>query len=379
MPQILKAGMVSFNGLIPLFGTTGSKGTSERETGLMTVTSLNNWLSRLSNSAYRTSGPTGGWATEWFSVWNYLQYGGSCLVGGTGSTGSYYNATGTLGITATPLHNKNLVSLDVVFDGGNTFSIGAATNISNTRQDCVAIIGNYKDISSLNMSSAYTGFTTDFGVTAGSQYVVAVAGRKKFTYVNAGAATIYETSLSADVAGCFARTARTQNIWITPVGYTKGRILNVLYMTQKFSDTDISYFSSGGVNAINAIPGQGTFLLTNNTSYLPQTSSVAKINVMMLVLYLKKQLTTILQQFLFEINTPALRQQVINATNPTLTSIQATNGISSYTLTCDTSNNTDTTIAAGQLILDVSIDILYPVTTITIRVTNSATGEVLIS
>ena len=99
----------------------------------------------------------------------------------------------------------------------------------------------------------------------------------------------------------------------------------------------------------------------------------------MLVLYLKKELTTILQQFLFEINTPSLRQQVINATNPTLISIQSTNGISSYTLTCDTSNNTDNTIAAGQLILDVAIDILYPATTITIRVTNSATGEVLIS
>ena len=379
MPQDLNAGMVSFNGLIPLFGTTGSNGTSERETGLMTVDSLNDWLGRLSDSAYRTSGPTGAWATEWFSVWNYLQYGGSCVVGGTGSTGSYYNATGTLGITLTPLHNKNLVSLDVVFDGGNTLSIGAATNISNTRQDCVAIIGNYRDIASLNMSSAYTGFTTDFGVTAGSKYVICVAGRKKFTFVNNSVATVYDASLSPDVAGCFARTASTQNIWITPVGYTKGRILNVLYMTQKFSDTDISYFSSGGVNAITAIPGQGTFLLTNNTSYLPQTSSVAKINVMMLVLYLKKELTTILQQFLFEINTPALRQQVINATNPTLTSIQATNGISSYALTCDTSNNTAATIAAGQLILDVRIDILYPATTITIRVTNSATGEVLIS
>ena len=379
MPQDLNAGMVSFNGLIPLFGTTGSNGTSERETGLMTVDSLNDWLGRLSDSAYRTSGPTGAWATEWFSVWNYLQYGGSCVVGGTGSTGSYYNATGTLGITLTPLHNKNLVSLDVVFDGGNTLSIGAATNISNTRQDCVAIIGNYRDIASLNMSSAYTGFTTDFGVTGGSKYVICVAGRKKFTFVNNSVATVYDASLSPDVAGCFARTASTQNIWITPVGYTKGRILNVLYMTQKFSDTDISYFSSGGVNAITAIPGQGTFLLTNNTSYLPQTSSVAKINVMMLVLYLKKELTTILQQFLFEINTPALRQQVINATNPTLTSIQATNGISSYALTCDTSNNTAATIAAGQLILDVRIDILYPATTITIRVTNSATGEVLIS
>ena len=379
MPQDLNAGMVSFKGLVPKFGTTGSNGTSEKEIGLMTVTSLNDWLGRLSNSIYRTSGPTGDWAAEWFSVWNYLQYGGSCVIGGTGSTGAYYNPNGNLGITSTPLHNTNLVDLDIIFEGGNTFSIGAATDISNSRQDCVAVIGNYKDIATINMSSPYTGFTTDFGVTAGSNYVVCVAGRKKFTYVNNSVATVYEGSMGPDVAGCFARTSATQNIWVTPAGYTRGRILNVLYVTQKFSDSDISYFSSGGVNAITAIPGQGTFLLTNNTSYLPQTSSLSKINTMMLVLYLKKELTTILKTFLFENNSPALRQQVINATTPTLVSIQATNGISGYSLTCDASNNTEEVVLAGNLVLDVAIDILYPATTITIRVTNSATGEVLIS
>jgi hypothetical protein len=379
MPQDLNAGMVSYKGLVPKFGTTGSDGTSEVEIGLMTVDSLNDWLGRLSDSQYATSGPTGDWATEWFSVWNYLQYGGSCVVGGTGSTGSYYNANGTLGITITPLHSKSLVNLDVVFDGGNTFSIGAATNISNTRQDCVAIIGNYKNISSLNMSSAYTGFTTDFGVTAGSKYVICVAGRKKFTYVNNNLATVFEAALSPDVAGCFSRTAASENIWAVPAGYTKGRILNVLYMTQKFSENDVIYFSSGGVNAINSIPGQGTYLLSNYTSYLPQTNAVSKIHVMMLVLYIKNQLITGLKEFLFETNDAALRQRVINAATPILQSILATNGVSSYTLTCDESNNTAAVIAAGNLVLDVGIAIVYPATNVTIRVTNSATGEVFLS
>ena len=54
----LVAGMVSFNGLVPLFGTTGNNGNSETEIGIMTVPSYNDWIIRLNKSSY-SSGPTG--------------------------------------------------------------------------------------------------------------------------------------------------------------------------------------------------------------------------------------------------------------------------------------------------------------------------------
>jgi hypothetical protein len=376
MPQTLKAGMISFNGLVPIFGTTGTKGTSEVEIGLMGISSTNDWLSRLSKSPYSTSGPTGGWASEWFSVWNYLQYGGSCVIGGTGSTGAYYNTNGSLGITGTVLHNKNLVELDLVFESGNTFSTGAAINIATTRQDCVAVVGNYRDIATLNMSSAYNGFTADFGVKNIDKRVIYVAGRKKFTYVNGGKANVYEANLAADVAGCFARTSQTNNIWISPAGYTRGRILNVLYLTQKFNDSDISYFSAGGVNAINSIPGEGTFLLTNITSipYTTETAASSKINTIMTSLYIKNQLIKILKTFLYESNDARLRQQVINKCTPVMETVLSTGGIGSYTLVCDDSNNTDQT---GVLVLDVNVGFIYPATTITLRILASDTGEVV--
>ena len=379
MPQDLKAGMVSYNGLVPLFGITGSNGTSETETGLMTVSSLNNWLGRLSDSQFSTSGPTGAWANEWFSVWNYLQYGGSCVVGGTGSTGAYYTQNGTLGTTSTILHNNNQVQLDIVFDGGNTFSSAAAASIAQTRTDCLAVVGNYQDISSLNLASAYDGFTADFGAKNTSEYVVYVAGRKKFTYVSNGVATVYEGSLSPDVAGCFARTAKTDNIWVTPAGYVRGRILNVLYMTQKFSDSDATYFGQGGVNSIYSLPGEGTFLLSNFTSNTSATSAKKQISNMMLSLYLQKQLISVLKRYLFTQNNASTRQQVINSSTPILDSILANGAISSYLLTCDESNNTAAVVAAGNLILDVTIGLVVPATTVTVRVINSATGEVIVS
>lgn len=379
MPQTLKAGMVSYNGLVKLFGTTGSVGTSEVEVGLMNVTDSNNWLARLNSSSFKTTGPTAAWATEWFSIWNYLQYGGTCVVGATGSTGAYYSANGGLGITNTILHNKNLVELDLVFEGGNTFSAAAASSIATTRQDCVAVIGNYKDIAGLNMSSAYSAFTTDYGITAGSKYQVFVAGRKKFTYVNAGIASVYEVGLGADVAGCFARTASTNNIWITPAGFSNGRILNVLYLTQKFTDSDISYFSSGGVNAINSVPGQGTFLLSNITTspYTTSTAASSKINTMMTTLYLKKELIKLLKSYLYQNNNASLRQRIINSASPLMDTLVASGGLLNYTLVCDETNNTDAVVAAGNLVLDVYGTFIYPAVTITLTITASDTGEVV--
>jgi phage tail sheath protein FI len=277
------------------------------------------------------------------------------------------------------LHNNNQVQLDIVFDGGNTFSSAAAASIAQTRTDCLAVIGNYKDISSLNLTSAYNGFTADFGAKNTSQYVVYVAGRKKFTYVSNGVATVYEGSLSPDVAGCFARTAKTDNIWVTPAGYVRGRILNVLYMTQKFSDSDANYFAQGGVNAIYSLPGEGTFLLSNLTSNTSATSAKKQISNMMLSLYLQKQLISVLKRYLFTQNNASTRQQVINSSTPILDSILANGAISSYLLTCDESNNTAAVVAAGNLILDVTIGLVVPATTVTVRVINSATGEVIVS
>ena len=100
---------------------------------------------------------------------------------------------------------------------------------------------------------------------------------------------------------------------------------------------------------------------------------------MMLSLYLQKQLISVLKRYLFTQNNASTRQQVINSSTPILDSILANGAISSYLLTCDESNNTAAVVAAGNLILDVTIGLVTPATTVTVRVINSATGEVIVS
>ena len=377
----LIAGVVSFNGLIPIFGTTGANGTAQEvQTGLMNVPSYNDWVARLNSSSFQTTGPTAAWAGEWWSVYNYLQYGGICLVGGTGSTGDYFSPTGVLTASNTPLHNKNISTFDVVFDSGNTYSAQAAYSIATTRKDCIAYIGNFQNISGLPLSTTYSGTTADFGIiqgNTGTEYVAFVAGRKKFVSdVGQSTGVIYQTNLSADVAGCSARSARSTNIWSSPAGKTRGRILGVVSLQQNFSVSDANFLYAGKVNPVKVFPGEGTFLMGNKTAY-SGTGVLSSINVVAMMAYLKKELLVISDAQLFETNDSESRQNFISSATPILESIKSAGGIVQYTITCDESNNTPTIISQGKFVADIALKPTSTAETIIINIINQDTSEIL--
>ena len=372
------AGTVSFTGLVPIFGTTGAG--SETEIGIMTIPNMNNWFSRLYSSPQGLCGPTGAWANEWWSIYNYLQYGGICVVGGTGSTGDYYSPTGVLTATNTPLHNKNLISLDAIFDTGITASVQAAISVATSRQDCIAVVGNYKKITGVpGLNSNYNAQATDFGYATDSPYVAYVAGRKKFVAGVGTTVNILESNLSSDVAGCMSRSLRDNKIWYSPAGKTRGRILGVVSLQQNFSETDSAYIYGGNVNPVMSIAGQGTYLMGNKTTYSSTTSPLNRINISVMILYLKKQLLSIAQNYLFEMNDATLRQRMISSSVPVLEEIKAGNGITDYRIVCDETNNTDAVISSGQLVVTVYVKPQYVAETVQITIVNSTTSEAFIA
>ena len=150
------AATVSFGGLVRALGTTLSNGTNERNIGLMVVTNSTDLLTRTVNA--KPTGPTGPWYQDWWSVWNYLQYGvGSCIVGGTGAVSNT-----TIGITYGPLHSTT-EPFNVVFGCESinpSATIGVTSNrcavsVATTRKDCFAIVGNTRDVTNSSITSSY--------------------------------------------------------------------------------------------------------------------------------------------------------------------------------------------------------------------------------
>jgi len=349
----LIAGMVSFNGLIPSLGNT-----AEKESGLMTIPSIFDWVVKLNASSY-TDGPTGSWAKEWWSVYNYLYYGsGICIVGATGSTGDYYVAGGGLCLTNTPLHNKNLVNLDVVFEGGNTSSSYAAANIATTRTDCLAFLGNNIPLIT-GLTSAYNKHFRDFGVTAssGSTYVSYFAGSKKVKWGNLvepkeNQDYIIEISTSSDAAGCLSNVINSSNKWGSAAGISRGKISNVENLSQKYLSSDATYLSAGNVNTLQklSLSGEPSYYIMGN-----KTGNTGNTNTLFVTIYVKKEIASMLNQYKFGANNQSTRANIYNSASNILRNLVNTNGLAAYTIVCDDTNNTANTVAAGTIIVDLDI------------------------
>lgn len=371
MAYDFKAATLSINGLIPTLGVT-----AEIEQGLMTVTSKTDWLSKLNNKNY-TTGPTGSWKGEWLSVYQYLDYGnGTCYVGGTGSTGSYQSYS----ITNTPLHNSTLIpNLDVVFDCGNTFSAGAAANIAIARQDCVALIGNKSNLTGID--SLYDSEPDDFGITLDStEYVAFIGGRKQIdTKVLATWPSSYFTmNCSADVAGLMAYNSNISDIStiVAGVGANKA-IKNVISLTQTLSDTEAGFLKLNNINPIRQYSGFGTYLLGNKTYKNNSNSILDRLNLVVVLNYIKRNIKTILRQYLYQSNTETTRNLVSGTIDAFMKDLYIFSPVSggTYTIICDGTNNTATTIQQGKLVVNVTLSLPMYIDTIILNVTNNLDGE----
>ena len=74
-----------------------------------------------------------------------------------------------------------------------------------------------------------------------------------------------------------------------------------------------------------------------------------RVNVRMLMIFLKKNLTRTLRSFVFEQNDSVTRSQVTNTIRPFLGDIAARRGLEAYNVVCDETNNTPERIDRNEL------------------------------
>jgi len=394
-----RAGFPSGDGLIFAVGNT-----SERQQGFMVVENTNDWFSRLKSSdpvatglggttldgaipfihgvtAGSTAltggtdfaggtfqrwpnGPTGSWATEWWSVHNYLLYGGVAVVGGTGTSVN----TGTPEDT---LKNKS-IGLDSVFGGSGDNS--TIKNIADSRLDCVGVC-HVKSSTTIDAS-------VNSDVASSSENIISVFGEKThvdISRLNTDVVTsdnLITTPLTADVAGCLARTDRLANPWFSPGGATRGRILDVVRLAKDLTDSEQDTLYDNKVNPVVTFPGEGTILFGDKTNKA-STSTLSRINVARLFLYLTKVIGTSARSLLFEQNDEITRNLFINAVTPLLETIRGQRGITDFRVICDDTNNTADIVDSNQFVADIFVKPTKSINFIRLRFTNKSEGAEL--
>lgn len=318
------------------------------------------------------NGLFGGLATEWWSVNNFLQYGGSILISGK---------TGSFDYLVNPLMDKGqFPDIDVAFSLENTDGQAAAVRaiVGGRDFDCMGIVGasgilvGFAGATHGIAGVCFQSSTVTTRESGLGKYGICVYGDKIQLGLDINSTDTVEVPLIADYAGIICRTDRDYGPWYPPAGFARGRILGGLRLKTQPSPYNQNQMYDTGINYAITIPGQGTFIYGDRTMDT-LTSTFSRVNVTRLFLYLINIIGPLAKRFLFELNDSITRNSFKNAVRPILDSVVAERGITEYQLICDETNNPPAIIDANQFFADILIKPAKSINFITIRFTNQNT------
>jgi len=314
------------------------------------------------NGLYSGSGISHGFSGEWWPINNFLQYGGGCYVG--------------FGSSSTPSSGFINLGYDVIFQGGapgitgygdgSGYATPVVTVVEARASGNEPVIGivNVKSITA-TLDNSLTGVTLPSGTN--SYNYVRVFGEK----IHLDTTGIYsvQTPLAADIAGCIVRTDRDFYPWFSPAGSRRGRILNVLRLNRTLTNTEQDNLYANAVNPVVTFAGDGTLLYGDKTGGT-STSTLSRINVSRLFMYIKKALAPVARSILFEQNDANTRSRFKIAAEGFLDRIVGQRGITEYKVICDESNNTAEIIEANYFVADILIKPITSINYVKITLTN---------
>lgn len=152
--------------------------------------------------------------------------------------------------------------------------------------------------------------------------------------------------------------------WFPPAGFNRGLVTGVtsvgylnsegqfVPVTLNQGQRDVLY--NNNINPVAYMPGRGLVVWGQKTLN-PITSALDRINVARLICDLNYNLDNLAKPFLFELNDAQTRSNVSNAFTSYLSNYKSQRAVYDYSIVCDTTNNTPTTIDLNQLWIDVAI------------------------
>jgi len=256
-----------------------------------------------------------------------------------GLEAAYYTASLDL-LKNTDEYDFEILTIPGVTIHNGSVATNAAIDCVTQRGDAIAIIDTRNYGSTLNQ--AITSATSvDSSYAATYWPWVQVLGNETGKLVFVPASTV--------IPGVYATNDRLGAEWFAPAGFNRGGVGGVITTERKLSPADRDKLYLAKVNPIAQFPGNGTVVFGQKTL---QTAATAldRVNVRRLLIELKRVIGDIGNTLLFEQNTAATRNRFINQVNPFLESIQQRQGLFSYRVVMDDTNNTAEVIDRNQMV-----------------------------
>lgn len=173
------------------------------------------------------------------------------------------------------------------------------------------------------------------------------------------------------VLGQFCVNDAVAGPYQTPAG-TQTTLANVVGVDTTFQLNDLDSLNEAGIDIIRPIPGYGYCIVGGRTLNYNMPSRY--ISIRRNLIYIETLLSQVVQWALFQPNTPVLWAKLSSVISQNLQGLMqagylaSTSAASAYYVTCDASNNTASTVAAGQVNITVGVALAAPAEYIVISI-----------
>jgi len=190
----------------------------------------------------------------------------------------------------------------------------------------------------------------------------------------------------------YAYSDSVSYVWFAPAGVTRGVVSGVasvgyvsgvpgtaaaftqVNLNQGQRDSLYQYFTN--INPIVYFPSQGLLVWGQKTSPAA-ASALDRVNVVRLVMYIKRQLRIGSMPFVFEPNDSITQANLKASADAFLNDILTKRGLYDFVTLCNSSNNPPSVVEANELYMDVAIQPVIAAEFIYIPITVLSTGATL--
>lgn len=256
-----------------------------------------------------------------------------------------------------------------------------AVSIGEERQDCLVLVSpprstvvNIPVTTAIDNLIAWrmgTGSYNENNMNINTTYAV-IDGNYKYQYDKYNDVNRW-VPLAADIAGLCARTDAVSQPWMSPAGYNRGQIMNVVKLAIEPRKAHRDRLYQAAINPVIGAGGEG-FILMGDKTATTVPSPFDRINVRRLFNMLKKNIGDSSKYKLFENNDNFTRASFRMEVSQYLSTIRSLGGIYDFRVQCDTTNNTPDVIDRNEFVASMFIKPAKSINFITLSFTAVATG-----
>jgi phage tail sheath protein FI len=151
------------------------------------------------------------------------------------------------------------------------------------------------------------------------------------------------------MAGVYAFNDSVGAEWFAPAGLNRGGIGSVIRAEKRLSANDRDDLYAANVNPLATFPGEGVVAFGQKT-FQKRATSLDRVNVRRLLINLKRFVSSVSRQLVFEQNTTVTRNRFLSVVNPYMEQIVSKQGLYAYKVIMDDTNNTADVIDRNQLV-----------------------------